>query len=442
MSKTRYAIVGMGGRGTRMYALPLVRDYADVAELVAICDINAKRLELAQEIIGRKVPAYTDFDRMLAEVECDTVIVTTKDSTHHTFIIKALESGRDAITEKPMTVDDEKCRAILAAEARTGRKVTVTFNYRYSPYATRVKELLNAGVIGDIISVDFDWYLDTMHGADYFRRWHRRKENSGGLFVHKATHHFDLVNWWIGRDPELVFALGRRAVYGPTRVERGERCLTCSYKDSCEFYLDLEGNASLRRMYLEAESEDGYRRDACVFADEIDIEDTMAALVRYTGGVQMTYTLHAYMPFEGWRIAFNGTKGRLEAGKPETYVPQEQRNFAARSRAKVAQVDPWWAAQGHLEPRDDEIRIYPMFGGCEVIKVPAVRGGHGGGDARLLDMLFRPGTPDPLGHAAGSWAGAMSILIGVSANRSIATGMPVKIADLLGDEAGRVRHTA
>ena len=442
LSKTRYAIVGMGGRGTRMYALPLVKQYQDVAELVAICDINPKRLELAQETLGQKVPAYTDFDRMLDEVECDTVIVTTKDSTHHTFIIKALERGKDAITEKPMTVDDEKCRQILAAEAKSGRSVRVTFNYRYAPYVTKIKEVLASGAIGRILSVDFDWFLDTMHGADYFRRWHRRKENSGGLFVHKATHHFDLVNWWLDQEPELVFALGQRSFYGPTRKERGERCLTCSYKDSCEFYMDLQGNESLRRMYLEAESEDGYRRDACVFDEEIDIEDTMSAMVRYNGGVQMTYTLHAYMPFEGWRIAFNGTKGRLEAGKPETYVPREARNFAERSKAKVRQVDPIWAAHGHLEEREDEIRIYPTFGGSEVIKVPVDHGGHGGGDKRLLDQLFRPGTPDPLGHAAGSRAGAMSILIGVSANHSMRTGLPVRIADLLGAEKGSVPRSA
>src|SRR5690625_99249 len=178
MSKKRYVMVGMGGRGLGMFATPMENSYADVADLVAICDINGKRLEYAQEVLGRKIPAYTDFDQMLDEVECDTVIVTTKDSTHHEFIVKALKRGKDAITEKPMTVDDEKCREILAAEEESGRKVWVTFNYRYTPYATRIKEIIDSGVIGDVLSVDFQWFLDTMHGADYFRRWHREKANS------------------------------------------------------------------------------------------------------------------------------------------------------------------------------------------------------------------------------------------------------------------------
>lgn len=65
------------------------------------------------------------------------------------------------------------------------------------PFVTRIKELIHEGCVGDILSVHFEWMLDTEHGADYFRRWHRKKENSGGLLVHKATHHFDMVNWLI-----------------------------------------------------------------------------------------------------------------------------------------------------------------------------------------------------------------------------------------------------
>ena len=99
------------------------------------------------------------------------------DRFHHEYIIRSLEAGCDVITEKPMTIDDVRCRAILEAEKRTGRRVIVTFNYRFAPYVTRVKELLREGVIGKVLSVDFEWILDTRHGADYFRRWHRRKEN-------------------------------------------------------------------------------------------------------------------------------------------------------------------------------------------------------------------------------------------------------------------------
>lgn len=417
-----------------MFLKPLLREYGDVAEVVALCDINRRRLDYALEETGLEIATFTDYNDMLASVACDVVIVTTTDSVHDQVIVAALRAGKDVITEKPMTIDEVRCRAILDAERESTGSVKVTFNYRYAPYMTRIKELLRSGVIGEVYSVDFAWYLDTIHGADYFRRWHRRKENSGGLFVHKATHHFDLVNWWLEQDPVQVFASGTRNFYGPKREQRGERCLTCQFTDTCEFYLDLRADERLRRLYLEAEAEDGYYRDRCVFDPEIDIEDTMSAIVNYSGGAQLTYTLHAFVPFEGWRIAFNGSKGRLEAGVAQDYYYEERRTLAERKKIQRS-YDPIRAARGELEALTaDEIRIYPLYGGSELVLVPRAKGGHGGGDVRLRDMLFRPNVPDPLGHAAGSHAGAMSILTGVAANRSMETGLPVRIADLLSPE--------
>lgn len=161
-----------------------------------------------------------EFDNMIEAEKPDAVIVTSVDRTHHTYIIRALELGCDVITEKPMTVDEEKCQEILDAVERTGRSVRVTFNYRYAPHHTKARELIASGVIGDVTSIHFEWLLNTQHGADYFRRWHRDKRNSGGLLVHKSTHHFDLVNFWIGSQPDTVFAMGDLLFYGRENAEK------------------------------------------------------------------------------------------------------------------------------------------------------------------------------------------------------------------------------
>jgi predicted dehydrogenase len=398
-----------------MYARPMRADFADAAEPVGVFDPNATRAAFVAEAAapagGPPVPAYTDFDAMLRETRPDVVIVTTMDRYHDRYIIAALEAGCDAITEKPMTIDDAKCRAILAAERATGRKVTVTFNYRFSPYVTRIKELIRAGELGEVTSVDFEWFLDRSHGADYFRRWHRRKENSGGLFVHKATHHFDLINWWLDDEPRDVAAFGDRRVYGPTRAERGERCSTCPYAATCEFFVDFRLDPEKQALYFAAEHEDGYYRDRCVFADDIDIEDTMSATVRYRNRALLSYSLIAYAPIEGWRATLNGTKGRLEA---------EEYHSGPRARDGV-----------------QAIAIHRGVGAPEVVEVPMTRGGHSGGDARLREFLFaEQPPPDPLGHTAGSRAGAMAMLVGVAANRSIATGQRVAIDDLLAAPVG------
>jgi len=197
-----YAIVGLGHRA-HMFLHALLGEHAADGRLVGLCDSNPGRLAHATAIAGEAsvtTPTYasSDFDAMLRETSPERVIVTVPDHAHCEYIVRALEFGADVITEKPLTIDAESCRRIVAARQASGRFVTVAFNYRYSPARALLKQVLMSGIIGRVTAVNFEWRLDTYHGADYFRRWHRNKTNSGGLFVHKATHHFDLLNWWLG----------------------------------------------------------------------------------------------------------------------------------------------------------------------------------------------------------------------------------------------------
>lgn len=420
MSK-RYAVVGAGSRGLGMFARPLLRDLSDCAELVGLCDLNPLRLanaarELAPLTPG-ELPTFTSLAEMLATVAPDALIVATMDRTHADLAVQAMRAGCDVILEKPMATTAEGVLAILNAERETGRQVRVSFNARYGAAAETIARLLRQGAIGQVLSAEFVEYLDTSHGADYFRRWHRRKENSGGLLVHKASHHFDQLNWWLGDDPVRVYADGGLRYYGPTRIERGERCRTCSYYGECPFYLDIEADDHLRAMYLETESADNYWRDRCVFASEIDIEDALALVIRYQGGATVTYSLCAFAPYEGQRIGFSGTLGRLEVDLVDRYHgPDDQgtlREYALGTSAVV--------------------RVSPLFG--RPFEVPIEQrneGGHGGADARIRNHLFRPEAEDPLAQRADARAGALSALVGIAGNRSLATGEPISIATVLG----------
>ncbi|RYX86367.1 Gfo/Idh/MocA family oxidoreductase [bacterium] len=435
-SPKRYAIVGLGSR-SQMFSSALLKDYTEQGELVAFCDLNQTRMNYYnaryKERFGiADIPTFKsdEFDCMISQQRVDTVIVTTIDRTHHHYIIRALEMGCDVISEKPMTTDAEKCQQILDAVKRTGRKLTVTFNYRYSPRNSKVKELLQSGVIGEVISVHFEWLLDTVHGADYFRRWHRDKANSGGLMVHKSTHHFDLVNWWLDSTPQTVFGMGSLRFYGRENAEkRGvtefyERAHGNPNAEGDPFALHLDKNEGLKKMYLEAEHEDGYIRDRSVFSDGISIEDDMSVLVRYNSGATMTYHLTAYSPWEGYRVAFNGTKGRLEYEVTENpYVSGSDKDTNRPDIRDAKEVDVHEPAR---------ILIRPLHSKPLQIEVTSDEGGHGGGDQRLLDDIFKPSDEvDPLGRAADHTSGAMSILTGIAANQSFATGMPVKVADLV-----------
>jgi predicted dehydrogenase len=426
MAKTKYAQVGVGGRAEMFYKA-IHTTYKKTAKLVAICDLSQTRMDYTNKVIvgqygGKALPtyAYTDFEKMIDETKPQVIIVTSVDRTHHEYIIRAMEKGCDVISEKPMTTDEDKAQAIIDCIKRTGRKLTVTFNYRYSPKNTKIRELIMDGVIGDVFSVHFEWLLNTRHGADYYRRWHRNKKNSGGLLVHKSTHHFDLVNFWLGAKPRTVFAFGELNFYGKENAEkRGETNFyyrsTGNEKALADhFALDLNKNEKMQGLYLNAEADSGYLRDRSVFGDDISIEDTMGVLVKYDSNAILTYSLNSYMPWEGFVVAINGSKGRIQ------YKTVEKSYVNSGGDA---------ADEGATEHQ--ALVVYPMFGEPYAIDVPQLKGGHGGGDDVMLSYIFGDMPEDKFGRAASHVDGAMSILTGVAGNKAIASGMPVQIRDLV-----------
>jgi predicted dehydrogenase len=430
-SKRRYAIVGVGWRA-RVYTKAILETHADHCELVGICDTNPGRMGLVLEKAKAarrpepKAYAAMDFDQMIAETMPDVVIVTPPDGFHHDHICRAINLGCDVMTEKPMTIDAEKCQQILDTKKKTGRRIQVMFNYRYMPSRTQVKELLMGGVIGDILSVDFHWMLDTWHGADYFRRWHSNKAISGGLMLHKATHHFDLVNWWLSAIPVRVRASGKREFYTPATAKRlglkshHERCQTCPEKKACGLELDIAADPALKALYLDQEKYDGYFRDRCVFRPDINIEDTMNVIVDYDTGATLSYSLNAMNGWEGYAIAFNGTQGRLE--------------YKVEERVVLAKKEKGDDMANAYSGDKVYIRVFPLRKPAYTITPQVSKGAHGGGDALMFEDALRIArTTDRTQRAADERAGAYSILVGVAANRCFETGQTVAIADLVKD---------
>ena len=434
-TRRRYALVGTGARAQTF--VRAITDHTAGAELVALADTNATRVQAHNRMLVERgaaaVPAYAaaDVALMLKQERVDTLVVTTVDHAHDDYIVAAVDAGCDVITEKPMTTDAPRCRRILDAVRRTGREVTVSFNYRYNPVHERVRELLASGAVGEIGSIHFEWLLDVRHGADYFRRWHRDKANSGGLMVHKSSHHFDLVNWWIGAVPEQVHALGRLFFYGDEAGRRHgyardyERAHASAAAGSDPFAVSLADNPQLRALYLDAEHEDGYHRDQNAFGPGVTIEDDMAVLVRYSTGATMTYHLTAYSPWEGYRVMFNGSRGRLELEVVE--------NDHVRPRSGTAtSTAALHGADAPAEAGSVRLTLHPFWAPREEIAVPHLDTGHGGADDRMTARLFgTDSTEDPLRRTATARDGALALLTGLAANQSFVTGTPTAVADLL-----------
>ena len=406
-NKRRLALVGTGVRGVSMFGRSLRQNYSDSVDLISICDINPGRLKVAQEYIGGELPMYTDLSEMLTQEKPDVLIVTSRDDVHHEHIITGMKHGCDIITEKPLTIDELKAQEIIDAEKEYGRNVIVTFNYRYPPYRAKIKELIMDGYVGDIRSVDFHYHIGHSHLMRYMQRWHAQRKYGGSLWVHKSTHHFDMANWWINSDPAEVTAWAELERFGSKGPFRGNNCRDCRFSSECAYHWDITQNDHLRTLYADNEHHDGYIRDNCVFREEIDIWEKHSAVVKYANGAIMTYSLTADTEFEGYKLAINGTEGRLEvraggwprkSGEQITFMPN--RRYSSR----------------------EEEQIYVEHGS----------GGHWGGDPVMNDQLFRnPDKPDPLGQQAGVRDGVMSIIVGIAARKSIDAGNEtINIGDL------------
>lgn len=455
-ARRRYGLIGTGHRA-RLYVDAITGPHRDVAELVAWSDTNPGRVEFYARELRRdahRVPVSYPADaieQLVAEQSLDRVIVTTPDVTHAEVVSRALLAGADVIVEKPMAIDAAGLRRIADAVTRSGRGLVTTFNYRYSPRNSALRAVIASGRIGAVTSVHFEWLLDTSHGADYFRRWHRSKQQSGGLLVHKASHHFDLVNWWIGAAPSRVYARGALRFYGADnakargwgpRPERGTGAAGTSGRDP--FSLDLHRDERLRGLYLEAEHHDGYLRDRDPFDPGITIEDNLGLLVDYDSGATMTYALNAHSPWEGYRVSVNGLTGRAELEVVErgavlltedaqvvldpTAAPDERPGTAG------AAVDPYG-----IRPASERLLVQQHFERAEEVPIVSGHGGHGGGDEALLRALFDPGVDehavknavnDPLHRQAGLADGVRAVSVGIAGNASLVTGLPVELAEL------------
>jgi len=403
MAKKVCVLAGTGHRGVQSYIKPIVEDFSDYVECKGLFDAVRARAEVCSREYGN-IPVFDDYETMLDTVKPDFVIVTTKDADHHLHIIRALDAGYDVITEKPITTTRKNALAIMEAEKRSGKTVRVIFNMRYMKPVEDLKTVLHSGVIGDIRHIDFAWLLDRSHGADYFRRWHRRRENSNTLLVHKSTHHFDMINWVTGKKPASVFARGVLEFYGKNGPFRGECCHKCPHTEKCPFYINVLETDIYKNYYYDVEEASGYYRDGCVFAEEIDIYDRMALNVLFEDGATMNYSLSCYSPDEGFKVSFTGTKGRVEMVS-FTSGPHKD--------------DP---IEIKIITEDNQERIVPTSYDT---------GTHGGADAKMLAVLFGiDQQPDPLGRGAGSYEGYLSLAVGDMAVQSIQTGREVGLTDI------------
>jgi predicted dehydrogenase len=406
------------------FAEPIRTEFNHCSELVGLFDISQARMDGANALWGTNLPTYTHFATMLTELQPDAVIIATNDASHAEYVVQTLAAGKRAICEKPLAVSPEQVRDILeAARGNSANDLSiVTHNMRYETATRKIKQIVDQGAIGDLIHITFQENLDRHHGADYFRRWHRFKANSGGLLIQKGSHHFDVLNWLVGAHPRRVLARGGLQVYGRQGPFRSLRCTGCTFAAQCDYYFDLQewaGGNEGGQLYLVAEAEQGYLRDGCVYDERIDIEDNLDVWYDYENGVQVSYNLTAFASLEGTRIELEGTGGRL--------VYQD-----------IYPTD--WAPGEHVVPGLDTLvwRRLTLYSYSEGVREITFDHWQSDGETDrelMLPEIFdrplgAPRTPSQATLEDGAWA----VLIGIAANQSLENGSrQVDIRSILGE---------
>jgi predicted dehydrogenase len=398
----KIAFVGASMR-SRAFVRALKKDYAETHQLCAVMDIDDGKMRGFNESIGIDLPRYTDFDQMCDETRPDLLLISTVDYFHRDYIVKSLDRKIAFICEKPLCVNIEQCRDIITAQKRNPEVSAATsHNARYHVMARTIKRLLDEGAIGRVNSVNYAEMLDFEHGTSYFRRWNRKKELSGGLQIHKSSHHFDKLNWWLNSHVAAVNASGALRSFGADASPfHGENCETCPHTAKCRFVVDYEKKNYIDfDIFMKYRSEDSYIPNKCVFSPEIDIEDFLNVGLAYENGVSVNYTLAAHCNYEGETIIFEGDKGRLEMIC--RYQPGHQ--FSSMEIFRFGQSEP------------------------EKVEIKLEEGSHGGADNRLYEDLFGEAQS---GQLATLEDGIQAVLAGIAVNKSLETGSKVDVQSLL-----------
>ena len=224
------------------------------------------------------------------------------------------------------------------------------------------------------------------------------------MLLHKSTHHFDVINWLLEDEPVRVSAMATRSFFGNEAKRLGERCSTCPAVATCESHRSITA-AHDEGLYFKAEHEDGYLRDRCAHREGTDIADNLSVSVFYKKGTLLTYTLNLFSMKEGYHLTLVGERGMI--------------------------VCHHYPGEG-VHDGICEIELMQSEGKVEKITFPEATGLHGGGDAKLLEMMFsEKEIPDSLGQSADSFAGVLSAMIGIGANESIKSGKHIDLVPLI-----------
>jgi len=326
----RVAVIGAGSRGIEAYG-DYIRRRPDQARIVAIADPRADRLQDAAARHGLAAEhLYTDGRELLErETELDAVLITTPDALHLEPALAAIRRGLGILLEKPISPTEEETRALAEAARETGADVTVAHVLRYTAFFSRIKEILDRGVIGRLVTLRQTEHIGYWHFAHSFVRgnW-RREEESSPLILAKTCHDLDIIRWLAGAPCTEISSYGSLSHFRRENAPDGstDRCDEgCKVERVCPY--------SAQRLYLEKfkpadawphkvltldTSPDGIRAalhegpyGRCVYRCDNDVVDNQVVAMRFANGVSGTLNVSAFTAENTRTLHLMGTHGEI-----------------------------------------------------------------------------------------------------------------------------------
>lgn len=339
--KITVAIAGLGSRGKDTYA-KTVKLFADRMELVAIADIVPEKVEeVSKEYHIPKERCFDSAESLLKEERlADVLFICTMDRQHYGHAIPALKKGYHLLLEKPVSPDLAECREIEETAKRYNRHVVVCHVLRYTPFYGELKRLIDAGTIGDVVSIQAIENVAYWHQAHSFVRgnW-RNSEETSPMILQKSCHDMDILLWLAGKRCERVSSFGSLRLFKPECAPKGAalRCLDgCKAKDNCpfdaeRFYITdgvLKGKIGWPMDVLALHPTEESIRAAlqtgpygrCVYHCDNNVVDHQVVNLELSGGATVSFTMCAFTSRSHREIKIMGTKGDITASMGDNII--------------------------------------------------------------------------------------------------------------------------
>lgn len=323
----KVAVIGAGPRGNAYTGCML--DHPEQFKVVAICDINKKRVKNLGDRLGVDESGfYYDEETFFKEKRADLLLVATQDQDHVGHAVKGLRLGYDILTEKPISNKEDECRLLLDEQRKSGKKVFVCHVLRYAPAFVKLKELIDSKVIGDTVMIDAIeqvWFFHQAHS--YVRGNWRRKEETSPMIIAKCCHDLDILQWYADSKCDTISSIGDLRFFKKENQPEGaaDRCTECKYKETCAYSAvrgyKMEGGfwgcgalTDVRPITQEAVDvalKNGpYGR--CVFASDNDVVDNQIVTMRFKNGITANLRMTAFTANGGRIIKVYGTYGEID----------------------------------------------------------------------------------------------------------------------------------